>query len=117
MIDFVSVTEFSSSFGFGVELLDSGPTRSLLAGRHWGVGITPGEVVSATIARKRLGIVLTSWLTRTRPSCAAARLKESRRTAPGTRKWEELEQKGQAPSEELQKKVDLARSRLFAERA
>jgi hypothetical protein len=75
-------------------------------------------VVSATLARKKdLGIVLTSWLTRTRPSCAAARLKESRRTAPETRKWEELEQKGQAPSEELQKKVDLARSRLFAERA
>ena len=32
------------------------------------------------------------------------------------RKWEELEQKGQPPGEELQKKIDLARSRLFAER-
>jgi uncharacterized protein (DUF433 family) len=33
------------------------------------------------------------------------------------RKWEELERKGQPPGEELQKKIDLARSRMFAERA
>jgi uncharacterized protein (DUF433 family) len=31
-------------------------------------------------------------------------------------KWEDLARKGQPPSEELRKKIDLARSRMFAER-
>src|ERR1017187_2458013 len=33
-------------------------------GRRWRIRITPGEVVPATIVRRRLGIVLTSWLTK-----------------------------------------------------
>jgi uncharacterized protein (DUF433 family) len=31
-------------------------------------------------------------------------------------KWEELERQGQPPNSEFQKKIDIARSRLFAER-
>lgn len=33
------------------------------------------------------------------------------------RKWEELERRGQPPSEELQAKIEQARQRLFAEQA
>lgn len=32
------------------------------------------------------------------------------------KKWQELERQGQPPSAEFQKKIDIARSRLFAER-